>query len=59
MELYGSLITKELKKKHSFRPVGGVKTGSWGREDKKQGSSWRDRVVPHLCVDKPGGTTRE
>ena len=24
IELYGSLTTKELKKIHSFRPVGGV-----------------------------------
>ena len=27
--MYGSLTTKELKKKHSYRPVGGVETGSW------------------------------
>ena len=29
IELYGSPTAKELKKKHSSRPVGGVKTGSW------------------------------
>ena len=28
IELYGSLTTKELKKKHSSRPVGGAETGS-------------------------------
>ena len=28
-ELYGSLTTKELKKKHSSRLVGGVEMGSW------------------------------
>ena len=33
IKLHGSLTTKELKKNHSFRPVGGVETGSWGRED--------------------------
>ena len=37
IELYGSLITKELKKKHSSRLVRGVETGSWGREDSRQG----------------------
>ena len=28
IELYGSPTTKELKKKHSSRPVGGAETGS-------------------------------
>ena len=27
--MYGSPITKEIKKKHSSRPVGGAETGSW------------------------------
>ena len=27
--MYGSLTTKEIKKKHSSRPVGGAETGSW------------------------------
>ena len=39
--LYGSPTTKELKKKHSSRPVGGTKMGSCGREDKRQGGGWR------------------
>ena len=65
IKLYGSLTTKEFRKKHSSRPVGGVETGSWGGEDAQQGSSWRTRwtrwrlVVPHLHVDKPEGTTGE
>ena len=33
-ELYGSQTTKELKKKHSSRLVGGVDMGSWGRGGK-------------------------
>ena len=27
--MYGSLTTKEIKKKHSPRPAGGAETGSW------------------------------
>ena len=42
IELYGSPTTKELKK-HSSRPVGGVKTGSRGREDSQQGGGWWSR----------------
>ena len=33
IKLYGSLTTKEFKKKHSPRLVGGVEIGTWGRED--------------------------
>ena len=33
IELYGSLTTKELKKKNSSRLVGGTETGSQGRDD--------------------------
>ena len=55
--------TKELKKKLSSRLVGGAEAGSWDREDKRQGSGWRmgeaAAGVPHLCVDKLGGTTGE
>ena len=46
IELYGSMTTKELKKKHSSRLVGGAEMGSWGREDKRQGTGWR------TCVGK-------
>ena len=38
IELYGSLTTKELKKKHSSRLVGGVEMCSRGAEDAQQGS---------------------
>ena len=57
-----------LKKKHSFRLVGEVETGSHGGEDVWQGGSWRagqvrlqlaEEVVPHLCEDKPRGTAGE
>ena len=40
IQLPGSLTTKEIKKKHSYRPVGGVEMGSQGREDSQQGSGW-------------------
>ena len=33
IKLYGSPTTKELKKKHSSRPVGGAETGSHGKKD--------------------------
>ena len=33
IKLYGSLTTKELKKKHSSRLVGGEEMGSQGGED--------------------------
>ena len=35
---------KELKKKHSSRPAGGVETGSWDGEDLRQGDGWRTGV---------------
>ena len=40
-EPYGSLTTKELKEKHSFRQVGGMDTGSQGGEDPQQNRIWR------------------
>ena len=68
IKLYRSLTTKELKKKHSFRVVGGAETGShW--EDTRQGSCWqtwqledqtRQKLVvqadPHLHANKSRGT---
>ena len=39
VELYGSPTTKELKKKHSSRPVGRAEIGSWGGKDLPQGGS--------------------
>ena len=44
IELYGNLTTKELKKKHSIRPVGGAEMGSQGEEDSWLGSGWRTGV---------------
>ena len=41
LKLYGSLTSKELKKKHSSRLVGRAEMGSWGREDMWQGGNWR------------------
>ena len=35
IELYGSPTTKELKKKHSFRPVGGAEMGA--RAERRSG----------------------
>ena len=66
MELYGSLTTNKLKKKHSTRLVGGAKTGSGA--ERTHGKTvagepgWArwwlaDQGVPHLRADKPGGTT--
>ena len=43
IELNGSLTTKALKKKHSFRPVGGAEMGSRLREDMWQGSDFWTR----------------
>ena len=56
IKLYGSPTTKELKKKHSSRPVGGVKMG--GRAERTHGKEaagglgWArqclaDQAVPH------------
>ena len=70
IKLYGSLTTKELKKKHSSRPVGGAertcsKTAAGGPGQARQQLAdpvrqWlADWVVPHSNADKPGGTTGE
>ena len=59
-QLYGSPTTKEIKKKHSFRP------GQRGRDGQLR---WRGLAVrrqledpgrqSHICADKPGRTTGE
>ena len=65
VKLYGSPTTKELKKKHSFRLVGGVETGSVGRGGvarwQDRTGRWRlaDLAVPHSHGDKLGRTTGE
>ena len=46
-ELYGSLTTEELKKKHSSRPIGGAEMGSKGGEDtqkRQQLANWAGRL---------------
>ena len=55
IKLYGSLTTRELEKKHSSKPVGGVETGSRAGED----SQLTEQAVLHLHVDKPGRITGE
>ena len=40
IELYGSLTTNELKKKHLSRLVEEGEVGSQGREDTQQVSNW-------------------
>ena len=49
IKLYGSPATKELKKKHSSRLVGGVEMGSQSGEDMWQGASWQTRQS-HICM---------
>ena len=49
VKLYGSPTTKELKEKHSFRLVGGVETGSQGREDWQGDSGWWTGWS-HICM---------
>ena len=68
IKLYGSTTTKKVKKKHSFRLIGGAEIGNWDGEDAGQGGSWQtgwvmhqlaDGAVPYSCADKPGRTTGE
>ena len=60
IELYGSLTTKELKKKHSSRLVRGWR---WTAGVRRTAGKARQRLeeweVPHLHVDKQGGATGE
>ena len=65
-KLYGSSTIKELKKKHSSRPVGEAEMGSQGEGDSLQGSGWRTsegKVVaggPSMVVaGRPGETAGE
>ena len=57
IELYGSLTTKELKRKHLSRLAGGAEMDSQGGEDVRW---WlADQPVSHLRADKLGETTGE
>ena len=60
------MTTKELKKKHSSRPVGGAETGCWSERTQGKvvaGAPGRaglvevERGIPHLSVEKLGGIT--
>ena len=46
-KLYGSLTTKEIKKKLSSSQVGGVEMGSWGRENMDKAAAGRPGRVRH------------
>ena len=50
------MTIKRLKKKHSFRLVGGVESGSWGGEDVQQGNGWRTRAG-NVAAGGLGGPT--
>ena len=56
IELYGIPTIKELKKKHSFRPVGGTEMGSRDGEDSRQGGSWRTGAGKAVA-GRAGGST--
>ena len=60
IKLYGSPTTKELKKKHSSRPVGGAKTGRWVERTRGKvaacGLGSPTWAVPHSHADKLGET---
>ena len=56
VKLYGSPTAKELKKKHSFRQVGGAETGSRGREDPEQDRGWWT-TTGKVAAGGPGGPT--
>ena len=49
IELYGSVTTKELKKKHSSKLIGGAEMDDRGGEDSQQGSSWQSGQS-HICM---------
>ena len=47
IERYGSLTIKKLKKKHSFRLVGGVEMGRQGGKEAQQGRDWQGSETDH------------
>ena len=62
------MTIKRLKKKHSFRLVGGVEMGSWVERTHgkavAEGQGWARwqlayQEIPHLFADKLGGKTGE
>ena len=57
-ELCGGSTTKEVKKKHSSRLVGGVEMGSQGRKDMWRGGGWWLAAGAGMAVaGGPGGPT--
>ena len=58
-ELYGSPTTKELKKKHSYRPVGGAETGSRAERPRSKAAARGQVPVKQRLVmaGRPGGPT--
>ena len=58
IKLYGSPTTKEIKKKHSSRPVGETEMGSRAERTCGKAVAGGQRV-PHLRADKRGGATGE
>ena len=61
VKLYGSPTTKELKKKHSSRLLGGAETWGWASRQRRLAArrplvEW---AVPHLHADKPGQNTAQ
>ena len=50
--MYGSRTTKELKKTHSSRPVGGVETGSWAERTHSKAAAGRPSEVADCGVGR-------
>ena len=45
------MASKQLKKKHSSRLIGGTETGSQGGDDGQQGGRWHTKCVRQWLVD--------
>ena len=52
IQLYGSPTTKEIKKKHSSRLVGGVETGSWAERTHSKAAAGRPSEVADCGVGR-------
>ena len=50
------LQTRKLKKKHSFRLVGGAEMGSQGGEDAQQSSSWQSHIRARINQEEHLGS---
>ena len=56
IKLYGGPTTKEFKKTHSARPVGGAERGSCGEEDLQQGGGWKMGAAEAVAGGAQGPT---